>query len=80
MENLMISLRREAEKELESDRKANMQLFKKRERAYNKIKGIRTGDWVKENGKYTRVPTYGETNLIIHFKYRQVAINLGSST
>lgn len=51
----MISLRREAEKELESDRKANMQLFKKRERAYNKIKGIRTGDWVKENGKYTRV-------------------------
>lgn len=47
--------RNEVRKEMESDRKENMPLFKKRERAYNRIKGIRVGDWVKEKGGYTRV-------------------------
>lgn len=55
MEGLMAGFRKEMQKELVADRKENMPLFKKRERAYNRIKGIRVGDWVKEKDGYTRV-------------------------
>lgn len=46
----------EYEKRLARDRKENLPLFKKREKEYNQIKGIRVGDWVKEkNGDFSRV-------------------------
>lgn len=55
MKDLMTGYRDEIRKKLETDRKANMSLFNKRKTAYNRIKGIRVGDWVKENGDYSRV-------------------------
>jgi len=47
----------EFEKRKEEDRKENMKLFKSKESAYNSVRGIRVGDWIKDSytGDISRV-------------------------
>lgn len=49
-------IKKQFRQDLKMDQKNNMKLFLKRESVYNKIQGIRVGDFIKEkNGRLTRV-------------------------
>jgi len=60
-------IKTQIKKETKTHMKENMPLFKKREKLYNKKKGIRVGDWIKEkNGNFTRVTYVWNDGKTIH--------------